>query len=306
MLCESRYSHIKVLIGTVRTSFRNLKLFVFFVVDSGGMHPDYSFCTFVTTLAILFLQLKQFGRRPDSVQLGLSDNTSRSISESTSSHSSVVERDGVLMYADFDIPHPSYVFVALEEQSQDPLDMDDELKKLRIAANTQRAVLTAAGRMPPETQVSRMIAEQTKRFLAEDARASQKPENRISEPEAEKETPVCTIGAPGLGPMPSNPVQELSRMNELLLIINSRLSGRIGIILGVGRGAFAKQLLATWRSTHVYLVDPYIHNFNDYDDLGNVDDMTNQLIFEQLRRELVPFEGKFTFVRDFSFECMSS
>lgn len=268
------------------------------------MHPDYSFYTFVTSLAILFLQLKQFGRRLDSVLLGHSDTTSRSIAGNTSGHLSVVERDGVLMYADYDIPHPSYVFVAQEEHPQHPLDMDEELKKLRIAANTQRAVLTAAGRMPPETQVSRMIAEQTRRYLEEDARALQTPGDQKSGPDAEKETPVCTIGAPGLGPMPSNPMQELSRMNELLMIIDSRLSARIGIILGVGRGAFAKEVLATWRSTHVYLVDPYIHMFNDYDNPGNVDDTTHQLIFEQLRRELVPFGGKFTFVRDFAFECM--
>jgi hypothetical protein len=82
-------------------------------------------------------------------------------------------------------------------------------------------------------------------------------------------------------------------------ILNLTVPYGTGVVLGVGRGQFTKSLLSNWAGG-LYLVDPYIHIWRGYDDPSNVDDETHQLIFENLRRDLVPFEHRHVFVRDFS------
>ena len=226
-----------------------------------------------------------------------------SISTNMQTHASSVEVvDWELgpIYASGDIPHPSYVKVAPEGELQPALDIMTELVKLRVAANTQRKTLTDANRMPPETAVSRMIAEQTRRYMAEDARSSVselKPSKTVSIPPAEKESARPAI--PGLSRMPNLCPSE----TEFPEFVNRRYPNKVGVILGVGKGAFATRLLEAWKSTFMYLVDPYIHIWKGYEEKGNVDDKTHQLIFENLRSELLRFEGKFTFIRDFSSEC---
>ncbi|CAE7807806.1 unnamed protein product, partial [Symbiodinium sp. CCMP2456] len=49
-----------------------------------------------------------------------------------------------------------------------------------------------------------------------------------------------------------------------------------------------------------YLVDPFIHQWRGYDDPANLQDNDHQLIFEDLRNRLEPFEGRYVLVRDFS------
>ena len=282
------------------------------------MNSDYGLYTFVTSMAILVLQLHQMGRpgilsdrmqttpgHSDVVEVPISTHAGRS-------DRMIIEVDGVRVYADGDIPHPSYIPVAPPGSQQPEINMMAELDKLRIAANTQRATLTAANRMPPETQVSRIIAEQTRRYMAEDVVNSPRSSHPVPPaPPAPKPLPVCTIGAPGLGAMPTHRPEVQSRTSglasqaQLPTYLKAKYGSQVGIVLGVGRGEFVKSLLRDWTGSFLYLVDPYIHMWRGYDDPANVDDKTHQLIYEQLRSDLVPYNGKFTFIRDFSFECMS-
>jgi len=73
------------------------------------------------------------------------------------------------------------------------------------------------------------------------------------------------------------------------------------VVLGVGRRDFALRLLADWASSQgLYLVDPFIHIWRGYNDPANIPDREHQLIFEELRARLQPYEGRHVMVRDFS------
>lgn len=75
----------------------------------------------------------------------------------------------------------------------------------------------------------------------------------------------------------------------------------LGIILGVGRGTFAIDLLQTWStSPGLYLCDPYIHIWKGYDEPENLSDKDHQLLFEDLRNRLQPYQNRYSIVRDFS------
>lgn len=75
----------------------------------------------------------------------------------------------------------------------------------------------------------------------------------------------------------------------------------IGIILGVGRGNLALQLLQTWQtSPGLYLCDPYIHIWRGYDSPDNLSDKDHQMVFENLRNQLQPYQNRYSIVRDFS------
>ena len=83
-------------------------------------------------------------------------------------------------------------------------------------------------------------------------------------------------------------------------LLNQLQPGGLGIILGVGHASFSAQLMSTWTGG-VYLVDPYIHIYQGYDDPANVDDKTHQFIYEHVRSELHRrFESKHVMIRDFS------
>jgi hypothetical protein len=272
------------------------------------MKPDYSLCTFVTSIAILLLQLKQLSRAPMSSELAALDGVSPSIHDEAGAvvHSRTVRKvtagEYGPIYADLDIPHPSYVHVAGPGEAQVPLDILAELDKLRVAANTQRTVLTRANRMPPETQVSRMIAERTRAYMAEDARAVTQVGAEPSPPEVR---PSCKPTSPGLGAMTNTrkPDVNFRSLYDLWAHVASTYDNRVGVILGVGKGDHVKNLLSHWKATYLYLVDPYIHLWKGYDSPENHDDKTHQLIFENLRVQLhTLFEGKFMFIRDFAHE----
>lgn len=277
------------------------------------MKPDYSLYTFVTSVAILVLQLRQMSKPGfDGVSNHVSSGEDNVAYESTDSENVVshapsrriVDWELGPVYESGDIPHPSYVFIAPEGEPQPVLDIMAELVKLRIAANTQRKTLTEANRMPPETAVSRMIAEQTRRYMAEDTMRARK--GKVI---AEKNVTASPL-VPGLCTIPSKVPEakglEVPSEQDLPAFIESRYSNRVGIVLGVGKGEFVTKLLRTSRATYLYLVDPYIHIWRGYEEEGNVDDKTHQIIFETLRSQLVEFDGKFMFIRDFSSECMHS
>jgi hypothetical protein len=292
---------------------------------------DYSFCTFVTSVIILLLQLKSFedGRRASSPPYvdtdHLTDTYAGTAQFSTSKREKrVVIRDGYEVYEDGEIPHPSYVVVARLDEEQSPLNLDLELERLRVAANTQREILVAANRMPPETPVSRMIAETTRKYMQEDRERrhanngsrypekkptqSNHPSKDISQmkqirPESSPLVPGSSPPSTGKRP-PSSPVlHHGANINSIGPFLSQRYPGTLGIIIGVGRGEFVEKLLSQWMNVGgLYLVDPYIHLWRGYDDPSNVDDKTHQLIFENLRSRLVPYAGKHAFIRDFSFE----
>lgn len=212
----------------------------------------------------------------------------------------IVDWDLGPVYESGDIPHPSYVYVSPEGEPQPALDIMAELLKLRVAANTQRRTLTEANRMPPETSVSRMIAEQTRRYMAEDA--SRANSSMKSSDAVRSQSPLV----PGLVKIPEPAAGTTPSENELPMYLDTFFSNRVGVILGVGKGEFVSRLLKAWKSTFLYLVDPYIHIWRGYDEPSNVDDKTHQMIFETLRSQLVSFEGKHMFIRDFSSECMAT
>lgn len=233
--------------------------------------PDYGLWTFVTSIAILLIQLSNY--RPFKYEnTPIIEKSLGAEGGPTEGEPHTLEETPIgWIFADREIPHSSYVNVAPEHELQMALDMLNELEKLRIAANTQRAILTAANRMPPETSVSRMIAERTRAYMAED---------RARE----------------------NPVVEAS-LADLYKEVAMRYANRVGVVLGVGDGRNAVPLLTGWASTFIYLVDPYIHIWRGYDSPFNVDDKTHQMIYESLRYRFTnEFNGKFMFIRDFAHE----
>jgi len=83
--------------------------------------------------------------------------------------------------------------------------------------------------------------------------------------------------------------------------LEARQPRGLGVVLGIGRGDFALRLLADWGSSQgLYLVDPFIHIWRGYDDPSNLSDRDHQVLFEELRNRLAPFEGRHVLVRDFS------
>ena len=245
---------------------------------------DYSLYTFITSLAVLVLQIEQMKRGVDVVPPIVTVSSTSWRGRKNQSH---IDGEYGPLYADFEFPHPSYVNVSHHDIPQAPLDLSAELAKLRIAANTQRAILTAASRMPPETHVSRMIAERTRGYLREDAK--QGVQSNVNSMHADTETlPFTSI-------------------NELWKYVARTHNNQIGVILGVGPGDNLIPLLHEWKATFLYLVDPYIHIWRGYDRPSNIDDKNHQLIFEGLRQRLsYEFEGKFMFIRDFSIEFAST
>jgi hypothetical protein len=91
------------------------------------------------------------------------------------------------------------------------------------------------------------------------------------------------------------------RRDDLGRFLEAQMPRGLGVVLGVGRGDFAMRLLRDWSSAQgLYLVDPYIHQWRGYDDPANLQDNEHQMVFEQLRNQLEPFEGRYVLIRDFS------
>jgi hypothetical protein len=268
------------------------------------MKADFSLYTFLTSITILGLEIYQTTQqnKPGTSGAVTSEDASTPPDRSSPPARFVIEGEFGPLYADLECPHPSYVNVSPHGATQVPLDSLAELAKLRVAANTQRHILTAANRMPPETSVSRMIAERTRGYMAEDARAV--AIDGLPEPKAAQTDPKQTarcLSAPGLRPVTEAP--PFRTASELWKYVSTKYANRVGIVLGVGDGHLAADLLRHWTATYVYLVDPYIHIWRGYERAVNVDDKSHQIIYERLRYQFtMAFEGRFMFVRDFSDE----
>eukprot|EP00927_Polykrikos_kofoidii_P083507 TRINITY_DN8565_c0_g1_i1.p1 TRINITY_DN8565_c0_g1~~TRINITY_DN8565_c0_g1_i1.p1 ORF type:complete len:255 (+),score=35.23 TRINITY_DN8565_c0_g1_i1:53-817(+) len=91
---------------------------------------------------------------------------------------------------------------------------------------------------------------------------------------------------------------------QLGTILNQNLGPAFGVLLGVGEGRLALELLQTWTKGVLFLVDPYIHLSRGYYREANVDDNEHQRHYENIRQtlRLMPdVQGRFSFVREFSF-----
>lgn len=78
----------------------------------------------------------------------------------------------------------------------------------------------------------------------------------------------------------------------------------IGVLLGVGNGRLALELLRSWPHGVLFLVDPYIHLRRGYDREENLQDDDHQRQYEHLRNllhDMPEVQGRYSFVREFSF-----
>lgn len=95
------------------------------------------------------------------------------------------------------------------------------------------------------------------------------------------------------GAAPPTPADVQRQNFSILDFLMSRHPRGIGIILGVGRNPFALDLLQNWHtSPGLYLVDPFVHIHQGYDEPENLSDWDHQRVFEDLRNKIHRFEGR--------------
>lgn len=91
---------------------------------------------------------------------------------------------------------------------------------------------------------------------------------------------------------------------QLGSFVDQSIGQAYGVLLGVGDGSRALDLLDAWPRGVLFLVDPYIHLRRGYDREDNLDDAAHQRNYDQLRhalRERADVQGRYSFVREFSF-----
>jgi len=171
-----------------------------------------------------------------------------------------------------------------------------ELDSIQDKAKEQQETLAAAGRMPPPSPILQHLKE-TEAAMPPQAQVPPRPAAAPRVPQAQ--VPPAAAAA--------RPVSQagggflVRTRDELGQVLQAQMPRGLGVLLGVGRGDFALRLLRDWTSAHgLYLVDPFIHQWRGYDDPANLQDNEHQMIFEDLRNRLEPFEGRFVLVRDFS------
>lgn len=168
-----------------------------------------------------------------------------------------------------------------------------ELDSIQAKAKEQTDMLTAAGKMPPASP----ILQQIKESEASSGVQAQRPRAAVPPGVAQPRGPSATAAATP----PAGAGSLLRRRDDFGRFLQARQPQGLGVVLGVGRGDFALRLLSDWSSAQgVYLVDPFIHIWRGYDDPANLQDREHQMIFEDLRNRLAPFEGRYVLVRDFS------
>lgn len=194
-----------------------------------------------------------------------------------------------------------------------------ELDAIQVKAKEQQEVLAAAGRMPEPSPVLQQLRDYdaatgvtvgstgvgSRTGAAGSAgSAGSGGGRRVSVPPGQAPREMVADVAP---PGDLTPEEQLvRRRTDFGRVMSAQMPRGLGIILGVGRGDFALQLLQDWSTAGgIYLVDPFIH-VRGYDDPANVDDREHQLVFEDLRNRLFPFEGRHQLVRDFSYSFAES
>ncbi|CAK0880608.1 unnamed protein product [Prorocentrum cordatum] len=102
------------------------------------------------------------------------------------------------------------------------------------------------------------------------------------------------------------PKRAAPRFSERLLgqFLDQNFGNAYGVLLGVGEGRLALELLNTWPRGVLFLVDPYIHLRRGFDRPGNLQDDEHQRQYDGLRTLLHDrrdVQGRYSFVREFSF-----
>lgn len=117
---------------------------------------------------------------------------------------------------------------------------------------------------------------------------------------------VVTTGAaaPQLASLykPAQPVGFSQRL--LGSFLDQNIGNAFGVVLGVGSGQLALELLGTWPRGVLFLVDPYIHLRRGYDREENLQDDEHQRQYEHLRNvlhDMPSVQGRYSFAREFSF-----
>lgn len=185
-----------------------------------------------------------------------------------------------------------------------------ELDSIQVKAKGQQETLRAAGRMPPPSPLLEHLKETEgeepttvgRRGGGGDGFGGGGGGSLGGGGMAPQQAAMMqTAGAgPSLGGAASDGVV-LRRRDDFGRFLEAQYGRSLGLILGVGRGDFALRTLRDWAScAALYLVDPYIHIWRGYDDPDNLSDKDHQLIFEDLRQMLAPYEGRHSVVRDFS------
>mmetsp|Transcript_87310 Transcript_87310/g.151130 ORF Transcript_87310/g.151130 Transcript_87310/m.151130 type:complete len:428 (+) Transcript_87310:125-1408(+) len=202
-----------------------------------------------------------------------------------------------------------------------------ELDSIQVKAREQQETLAAAGRMPPPSPILEQLKE-TEGGGAFGQGASSAAFSAGAPPTVPASMPMAGTGGPppsdlsaampsgtsplaalggglgGLGGTATVPADAplLRVRSDFGRFLEARQPRGLGVVLGVGRGDFALRLLGDWGSAQgLYLVDPFIHIWRGYDDPSNLNDRDHQLVFEDLRNRLAPFEGRYVLVRDFSY-----
>lgn len=175
-----------------------------------------------------------------------------------------------------------------------------ELDSIQVKAKEQQDTLTAAGRMPPPSPILQQIKDSEAGLPAQQAQQRYIPQQVPQMPPQMALVPPAVPSAGAAAGAAQLPLM-LRRRDDFGRFLQARQPRGLGVVLGVGRGDFALRLLSDWSSAQgVYLIDPYIHIWRGYDDPSNLPDREHQLMFEDLRNKLVPFEGRYQLIRDFS------
>lgn len=184
-----------------------------------------------------------------------------------------------------------------------------ELDSIQAKARDQQETLAAAGRMPPPSPILQHLRETEAHMSPSPATMPTVGQGgRAQPPPPPMGRPV---GPPGAAPPMAQPMGVMGgaasdgslvrRRDEFGRFLQARQPGGLGVVLGVGRGDFAMRLLNDWGTAQgIYLVDPFIHIWRGYEDPANLNDREHQMIFEDLRNRLQPYEGRYVLVRDFS------
>lgn len=215
---------------------------------------------------------------------------------------------------------------AVSPQAKPPggLSTDDllrELDSIQVKAKGQQDTLAAAGRMPPASPILEQLRESEQGSNTRGGGAGSPmsgravPQQAASYPSAGGQSnygsaaqqaqplPLSASAAPGAmgGAVAPSTDAMLRSRSDFGRFLEARQPRGLGVVLGVGRGDFALRLLSDWGSSQgLYLVDPFIHIWRGYDDPANLADRDHQVMFEDLRNRLAPFEGRHVLIRDFS------
>lgn len=288
---------------------------------------EYDFAILVTCLLILALQIHNpFQSSSQSVchcgdsQSGTTQSHLRDASVSPAQRPTVPSAGNAQAAPGRTPPEPAPP-VSRRPQVQQPvarpggLSTDEllrELDSIQEKAKEQQDTLAAAGRMPPPSPILEQLRE-----VEGSTRGSSIPGQMPARAMPDMVPPSSPLagGAMGGGPMGGVPMQGtapsgppmgsdapmLRSRADFGRFLEARQPRGLGVVFGVGRGDFALRLLADWGSAQgLYLVDPFIHIWRGYDDPSNLSDREHQVIFEDLRNRLAPFEGRHVLVRDFS------